>query len=261
VNYRRPHVRRLLDLSRQAVSYAVELRNSRGSSDVWEQLYHFNTLPERSHADLLTPSDEPGEAFVVPLLAQFGPEWVWTQRTDPQWVFFSQPHRREAARSARRRNGRYKVYLSPTVGGFRNSVMKTLGASGDCAALKFARTRAGTLRPDKIVIYTDSLAHTRRVATSMLSALGEIRAQGVPFTAELGGDGLLSWAVDPASSELGRFSSWRVWISHMLVRCIDSIPPSADPDVQVDAVLDALDTRYGVVSGAWTLDAIRRRRF
>jgi hypothetical protein len=261
VNYRRPHVRRLIDLSRQAVSYAVELRNSRGTSGVWERLYHFNRLPEPVHADLSTPSDEPGEAFVAPLLEQFGPDWVWTQRTDPQWIFFSQPRRREAAQSARRRNGRYKVYLSPTLGAFRRAVATTLGTSSDCAALKFARTRLGTLRPDKIVIYTDSLAHTRRVGASVLSALGEIRAQGVPFTAELAGGGLLSWAMDPASTELRRFSSWRVWISHMLVRCIETAPPEADPDVQVDAVLDALATRYGVVSGAWTLDAVQRKRF
>lgn len=258
---RRPNVRRLVDLSRQAVSYGVELRTSRGTSGLWERLYCFNRHLDRSCGNLPTLSDEPGEAFVAPLLEQMGPDWDWTQRTDPQWIFFSQPRRCKAAHSARRRYGRYKLYISPAAGAFRHAVVATLSASGDCSALKFARTHGGTLRPDKIVIYTDSLAHTRRVAARVLSTVGEIRAQGVPFTAELGGDGLISWAMDPASTELRRYLSWRVWISHMLVRCIDAAPAEADPDVQVDAVLSTLATRYGVVSGAWTLEAVRRKGF
>jgi len=258
---RRSHVGRLVDLSRRAVSYGVELRRSRGTSGLWERLYCFNRHPDGRCADLSILSDEPGEAFVAPLLEQIEPDWNWTQRTDPQWIFFSQRRRCEAAHSARRRSGRYKLYISPAVGGFRHAVFATLGASGECATLKFARTYGGTLRPDKIVIYTDSLAHTRRVAASVLSAVGKVRAQGVPFTAEIGGAGLISWAMDPASTELRPFSSWRVWISHMLVRCIDAAPAKDDPDAQVDAVLSALATRYGVVSGGWTLEAARRKGF
>ena len=210
---------------------------------------------------MLTPTDDPGESFVERLLEQVGPNWAWTQRTDPQWILLSQPRRREAARSARRRNGHYKIYVSPTVGAFRHAVVATLGASGDCAALKFARKHSGTLRPDKIIVYTDSMAQTRRVAATVLSAVGKIRAQGVPFTAELGGGGLLSWAIDPVSTEFRQFSSWRVWISHMLVRCIDAAPVGAAPDVQVDAVLSELARHYGVVSDAWTLESDWRKRF
>jgi hypothetical protein len=257
----RPHFRRLVELSRQAISYAVELRASRGTSNLWERLYCFNRVPDQTHADSLTPSDEPGEAFVAPLLEQLGSDWAWTQRTDPQWIFFSRPRLCQAAHSARRRNGKYKVYVSPAVGTFRRAVGASLGASKDCATLKFARTHDGTLRPDKIVIYTNSFAHTRKVATSVLFEVGDIGAHGVPFTAELGGDGLLSWAMDPTSIELRRFSSWRVWISQMLVRCIVATPAETDPDVQVDAVLSMLATRYGVLSGDWTLEAVRRKRF
>jgi|SRR5450631_4345604 len=258
---RRSDIGRLENLSRQAVYYGVELRMNCGRSDLWRRLYNFNRYPDRAHSDMSTPSDEPGGAFVAPLLDKVGPGWAWTHRTDPQWIFFSQPRRYDAAHSVRCRNGRYKVYVSPTLGAFRHTVEAILGALGDCTALKFARKHGGTLRPDKIVIYTDSMAHTRRVAVAVLSAIGEIRAHGVPFTAELGGDGLLSWAMDPASMELRRFSSWRVWISHMIVSCIDAAPVEADPDVQVDAVLSELATRYGVVSGAWTLEAVRRKRF
>lgn len=256
-----PHARRLLNLSWQAISYGLELRRSRGTCGLWERLYSFNRCPDRTHSDVLRPTDETGEAFVARLPEQVGSDWVWTQRTDPHWIFLSQPRRREAAHFARQRNGHYKIYVSPAVGAFSQAVVATLGASDDCAALKFARKHSGTLRPDKIIIYTDSMVHTRRVAARMLSAIGEIRAHGVPFTAELGGDGLLSWAMDPRSTELSRFSSWRVWISHALVTCIDAASVETDPEVQVDAVLSALARRYGVVSGAWMLESVRRKKF
>jgi hypothetical protein len=194
-------------------------------------------------------------------LDRAGPGWAWTQRSDPRWIFFSQRRLGDSEHSARRKKEHYKVYVSPAAGAFKHAVEATLDASVGCATLKFARKHSGTLRPDKIVIYTDSLAHTRRVAAAVLSAVGEIRVHGVPFTAELGGEGLLSWAMDPASTELRRFSSWRVWISQMLVSCMDAAPIEADPNAQVDAVLSTLATRYGVVSGAWTLDASRRKTF
>jgi hypothetical protein len=260
VSHRR-HDGRLLDLSRQAVSYGLELRRSHGTSGLWERLYNFNSYPERTHPDMLTPTDEPGESFVAHLLEQVGPDWAWTQRTDPRWIFLSQPCRREAAHSARRRNGHYKIYVSPIVGAFRHTVGAALAALSDCAVLKFARKHNGTLRPDKIVIYTDSMAHTRRVAGRLLAAVGETRAQGVPFTAELGGDGLLSWAMDPGSTEFRRFSSWRVWISHALVTCINAAPVLAEPEVQVNTVLRALARQHGVVSGRWMLESVRRKWF
>jgi hypothetical protein len=257
---RRPPVGRLEILSRHAISYAVELVGTGGAPDLWKQLYNFNSYPDPTLADL-SICDESGESFAKPLLDKAGPEWVWTQRSDPHWIFFSRPGRDEAAHTARCKNGHFKIYVSPAAGAFRHAVEATLRTSVDYATLKFARKHNGTLRSDKIVIFTNSMAHTRRVADAVLSAIGEVPAHGVPFTADLGGDGLLSWATDPVSSELRQFRSWRVWVCHMLVSCINAAPTGADPDVQVDAVLEALATQHGVVSGAWKLTNVRRKGF
>jgi hypothetical protein len=59
----------------------------------------------------------------------------------------------------------------------------------------------------------------------MTARLAGVAAQGVPFTSEIGGDGLLSWGMDPpqtaARSWNGRLS-WRLWLTHRLARALIS---------------------------------------
>jgi hypothetical protein len=63
-------------------------------------------------------------------------------------------------------------------------------------------------------------------------ALQGCSAHGVPFTAELGGDGLLSWGRDPPPDPAhGRQTlSWRTWITWRLAEgLMASAPVCGDP--------------------------------
>jgi hypothetical protein len=74
----------------------------------------------------------------------------------------------------------------------------------------------GVSRPDKLVLYFDDVAGLHAFAQAASDRLTGIKAHGVPFSAELAGDGLLSWGVDPPRDEgatgLSRRESWRTWV-------------------------------------------------
>jgi hypothetical protein len=75
----------------------------------------------------------------------------------------------------------------------------------------------GLLRPHKIVAYFADRDHLVVAARWLEDRLRGTRAHGVPFSAELGGDGLLSWGIDPTGSSCGWGASWRQWITSFLV--------------------------------------------
>jgi hypothetical protein len=52
-------------------------------------------------------------------------------------------------------------------------------------------------RADKIVADLDSSEHLEQVGRALGERLGDVPAQGVPFTVELCRDGLVSWGVEP----------------------------------------------------------------
>jgi len=85
---------------------------------------------------------------------------------------------------------------------------------------KVGADASGLLRPDKIVAYFPSYERLAAAADAVLARLDGAPAQGVPFTAEIGGGGLLSWGVDPPDDVRsvlgGSRESWRVWVAHRL---------------------------------------------
>ena len=85
---------------------------------------------------------------------------------------------------------------------------------------KIGPDAAGLLRPDKMVAYFGRREELEEIADSLRARLAGCAAHGVPFTAALDGEGLLSWGVDPpdsarALSWLGR-ESWRLWLATKL---------------------------------------------
>ena len=85
---------------------------------------------------------------------------------------------------------------------------------------KIGKDAPGLLRPDKMVAYFRSYEDLIDTAEQLKSELTGCAAQGVPFTAELAAEGLLSWGVDPPAEEqvlpwLGR-ESWRLWVTNRL---------------------------------------------
>jgi hypothetical protein len=86
--------------------------------------------------------------------------------------------------------------------------------------VKVGKDAPGLLRPDKMVAYFDSYNDLIDASELLQKELLGCPAHGVPFTAELDGEGLLSWGVDPTADEhalpwIGR-ESWRLWVTNRL---------------------------------------------
>jgi hypothetical protein len=73
----------------------------------------------------------------------------------------------------------------------------------------------GLLRPDKLVAYFAGFDQLAEAADRLSARLAGLPAHGVPFTAEVSSDGLLSWGVDPPRQDQRLTSSgqsWRLWV-------------------------------------------------
>lgn len=116
----------------------------------------------------------------------------------------------------------YKLYVSPQpefVQKAFNAVAEVLRES-KAHHFKVGNDAAGLLRPDKIVIYFQDFESLQDTANQIAAQLTGCLAQGVPFTAGIADDGLLSWGIDPPP-EKGMLAwqereSWRLWITNRL---------------------------------------------
>ena len=156
----------------------------------------------------------------------------------------------------------FKLYVSPAP----EALAETFGAVLD--ALEAARApqfkvgagAAGLLRADKIVAYFPSFERLAAAAEAMTPRLAGIAAQGVPFTSEIGGDGLLSWGMDPPQTIArgGRSwngpISWRLWLTHRLARALISARRSPDEASAPEPWRFALERvrLEGVDTATWT---------
>jgi hypothetical protein len=121
----------------------------------------------------------------------------------------------------------YKLYVSPAIDDLPEAFAATLHVLSACGAASFkvGRDLHGLLRPDKLVAYFASHDHLREAIDPLARMLQGCRAQGVPFTADAGGDGLLSWGIDPPAPTNGtgndaRSESWRAWVTSRLAAAL-----------------------------------------
>jgi hypothetical protein len=120
-----------------------------------------------------------------------------------------------------RRHG-YKLYVSPHPEALAAAFSAVIEMLQDSSAhsFKVGRSAMGLLRPDKLVVYFRDFEPLEKAARELTLRLSGCAAHGVPFTAALGDDGLLSWGVDPLP-EKGALSwqgpeSWRLWVTNRL---------------------------------------------
>ncbi len=158
----------------------------------------------------------------------------------------------------------WKLYVSP-----RPESLFEPGAEGFGAVLEgltAARARqfkvgcdvGGQLRADKIVAYFPSFELLAKAADAVVARLAGAPAQGVPFTSEIGGGGLLSWGMDPPRSErawnLGE--SWRAWLAQRLARDLLAARQAAAEGVEPwRFALDRLRLE-GIDTDTWTPGAL-----
>ena len=115
-----------------------------------------------------------------------------------------------------------KLYISPTTDQLSEVFPVILAALGKTGVrhFKIGKDAHGLLRPDKMVAYFGSYSALIATAEELKKDLAGCPSHGVPFTAELAGDGLLSWGVDPPADDqalpwIGQ-ESWRLWVTNRL---------------------------------------------
>jgi hypothetical protein len=146
----------------------------------------------------------------------------------------------------------WKLYVSPSPMHLAEAVAASLAAAAGLpvVSLKYGGDAQGILRPDKLVVHLASVDAVRGLANRLLHSLDGCPAHGVPYTAELGGNGLISWGCDPpaGSADASIGPSWRSWVTHLLAEGLASQCPSGIEPWQV--ALDRV-AQAGVDPGTW----------
>jgi hypothetical protein len=120
----------------------------------------------------------------------------------------------------------FKLYVSPHPDVLGEVFFIAAGYMAEARVLTFklGGDAFGLLRPDKLILYFSDYGALEAFAGSLALALAGFPAQGVPFTAALSEDGLLSWGMDPPQNEQipgwRGVESWRVWVTDRLARAI-----------------------------------------
>jgi hypothetical protein len=188
------------------------------------RLYAYNRRPLTPAWRRLLPDAPAVERFLA-----IGPQCAhrklleqhWSRRPDTaSWMSW---RRRGPARSRPSARGQatYKLYLSPAPEALPAAFGEILAAldAARVPQVKIGAEAWGMLRPDKIVAHFPDFEGLAAAAARLAERLGGLAVQGVPFTAEIGGDGLLSWGVDPplaAGKPAAGRESWRTWLCRRL---------------------------------------------
>jgi hypothetical protein len=216
-------------------------------------LYHYGSLPRGPSIEL---NFGPGDDSMAVLgltrggVARRKLAAVYEATTYPGWLSFAlipTPVLMQAA---------CKLYVSPRPEALATAfpIIADTFVEMEVRSFKVGRGIEGLLRPDKIVAYFDNRSDLDAAADTLCERLYGCPAQGVPFTAEAGLDGLLSWGIDPPPGK--EALSWRSWITKRLANEIVKARPSSD-SVAVAAALSGVTAR-GVNTALWIAD---RRAF
>jgi len=115
----------------------------------------------------------------------------------------------------------FKVYASAPLAVLPEAFARTVEvfAEARVRVFKIGATAHGLSRADKCVAYFHTRERAVECATMLAGALRDIPAQGVPFTAAVGDEGIVSWGVDPPAAPGGsRDASWRRWVCRRLAK-------------------------------------------
>lgn len=184
------------------------------------RLYRYNSLPASPRLWRRFPTEAAVAAYVAGGLSGSGINGLIEYRS---WLW-------SPTKLERRRTGSkgptYKLYVSPSIDDLPGCVAAVAGARAATESFEYkvGRDLMGIVRPDKLVLYFKSLEGMEAVAADLTNALAGVESQGVPFTASLTPDGLLSWGVEPirdrAWKNWPRGRSWRTWVTDRLAAAI-----------------------------------------
>lgn len=214
-------------LSRDALRYAQNLEVN-DSNRISVRLYFYNRTPASVYWRRIFPTREAVSAYLGIDAGGHNQKRVeqrWLRADAAQsngWVQFSSRQRIERSRTG----PGYKLYVSPRCEALRETFEAAVDvlASSGAGHFKIGEDLYGLLRPDKIVAYFADFEALQNAAGELTKRLDGCPAQGVPFTAELPGGGLLSWGADPPPEEQSygwqARESWRLWVTNRLATAL-----------------------------------------
>jgi hypothetical protein len=182
---------RLAQLSLSGLKHAQAL-DSRSVDTTAARLYAWNRMPASAWRRLAA---EP--ALLAARAARAaGRKWVQTLPGPPvsPWCVW-----RSRVNPIEPGGRHWKVYVSPHPLQLAEAVVAVMAACEGLpvVSVKYGADAHGMLRPDKLVVHLTAPEAVHLLADRVLSALDGCPVHGVPYTAELGGDGLISWGCDP----------------------------------------------------------------
>lgn len=204
-------------LSIDALRYAEDLATD-DVDTLTRALYLYNRIPMSRFWTARFPDREAVLAHLGAGNGAIPSSWqILPPAQSNDWINFHVADRRAYRRGA----ATYKLYVSPRPENIRDAFQAVVRVLADRDVdFKIGPDAGGLLRPDKMVAYFGTREDLDDAASALRARLAGCPAHGVPFTAGIDDDGLLSWGLDPPESEralswLGR-ESWRLWLATKL---------------------------------------------
>jgi hypothetical protein len=219
-------------ISHAGLDYALALPRA-DAAGIARKLYLYNRAPPGPRAPRVDGARETLDFLLSGGFKQTRLDQDWSSHVPSSgWIAFSPKRQRTSAGRA------CKLYISPAANELPmlfGTISARLAESG-ATQFKVGLGTFGLLRPDKMVSYFAARDEMFACAERLARDLDGAPAHGVPFTAALSADGLLSWGIDPSLAELSG-GSWRQWITGVLG---DAIVSARGESLATDAKAAAL---------------------
>jgi len=216
---------KIASLSGKAIRYVFSL-NHLDIRMLSARLYAYNTMPGLKVQDILNTPKEV-ESFLG--IGNYDyidrailKNWVKHLPTENfNWLIWQ--HKEDSNDLVNKVT--YKMYISPAIYEMPKTFNRIVGEliKTKSFSFKVGADRHGLLRPDKFIAYFKSFSDLQEAASMLKPLLQGVEVQGVPFTAQLDEEGLLSWGVDPPRKEvLENFdgASWRASVTDKIALAI-----------------------------------------
>ena len=230
-------------LSESALKYAQAL-DLDDALRLSARLYFYNRVPASPHWQRRFPTQESVANYlgVAPQGANqavLNKHWTFVPLEPPYEGWLTWRSRRSRKPGAERaafgagqedqnQSSAFKLYVSPDPDYVRQAFDAVVGVLTELRApgFKVGSDLYGMLRPDKIVCYFNNWDDLHEAAQRLRQELETCPAQGVPFTAGLDDDGLMSWGMDPPVGlqlvDWQSRESWRLWVTNRLASALIS---------------------------------------
>lgn len=200
-------------LSHKAIVYGESL-GLEDQADLADRLYNFNRIAIRSSWRDPAFGDAFRNEITLAMPQALAGDTRWVKAQDRPWRGY-----RRADLVPSRDRETPKLYVSPGQGSLPEvvaaSIPVVMGHS-EVIGWKVANDVETMVRPDKFVVYLKSHEALKQLADDLAPALRGVSVHGVPFTCDVGLDGLLSCGTDPPlppDQPTSFIDSWRTWVA------------------------------------------------